>query len=618
MKRSVSTLSLNNIDNSSSRKNAISPHDRKVGVGRVVTLLPKQQEQLGDNNGKLTTARSSLEVATSSNTRNNKRGVGSDVAAQVQVLDTGVQLCARKLNEAKAHADKLDDELSKKLDELKDLHSERIAINSMRNGTRGEAHLIEDLSKKIEKINEASEQQMYYRLQLNHVEDTSKKKSLVMDGMMRGLTDSVEASERELAKFERALGEVQSSHTKALRDLENATKELELERQQRNSELSRLQYEAGNAERMKAWRLEQQGSRTAAIEEPFRSSSNHDKDKKMRSVRERRAEVAQLRSELQAKISSSNDLEESFKKMKEATGANTLAEMLGKFSQFDERRDRLLKEQKDAEERLGAAKIAVENASVRFNNIKENGVGDTEVNHDVINHLNESIALEKVECKVISSLNERMESVLVGLRQGVIGLYQRLLPFHATFLEGEAPQLSERDTTSAIQGAHDTVEILEVSEKILEKMLAEVGGVECISNTNKLSPSYLGLRENSDADETLENPNLGESNCRIQVKEVSPRTNHIPKTDSDDSSNDNIMTNGVNSLSDSNYHLVPSRSYLKQECQKLNERSLPQGEIHRNKRKPRELLSNQKDTQYTDFGSRPASAFSNNDGDPSK
>jgi len=338
----------------------------------------------------------------------------------------------------------------------------------------------------------------------------------------------------------------------------------------------------------------------------------------MRSVRERRAEVAQLRSELQAKISSSNDLEESFKKMKEATGANTLAEMLGKFSQFDERRDRLLKEQKDAEERLGAAKIAVENASVRFNNIKENGVGDTEVNHDVINHLNESIALEKVECKVISSLNERMESVLVGLRQGVIGLYQRLLPFHATFLEGEAPQLSERDTTSAIQGAHDTVEILEVSEKILEKMLAEVGGVECISNTNKLSPSYLGLRENSDADETLENPNLGESNCRIQVKEVSPRTNHIPKTDSDDSSNDNIMTNGVNSLSDSNYHLVPSRSYLKQECQKLNERSLPQGEIHRNKRKPRELLSNQKDTQYTDFGSRPASAFSNNDGDPSK
>jgi len=63
----------------------------------------------------------------------------------------------------------------------------------------------------------------------------------------------------------------------------------------------------------------------------------------MRFVKERRAEVAQLRSKLKAKISMSNDLEEAFKEMKEGTGANTLAEMLGKFSQFDERRDRLLK-----------------------------------------------------------------------------------------------------------------------------------------------------------------------------------------------------------------------------------------------------------------------------------
>ena len=213
----------------------------------------------------------------------------------------------------------------------------------------------------------------------------------------------------------------------------------------------------------------------------------------------------------------------------------------------------------------------------------------------------------------IRSLADELEVSLqdaIALSREVEGAYRSVLgdnhseytSHSTTFLEGEAPQLSERDTTSAIQGAYDTVEILEVSEKILEKMLAEVGGVECISNTNKLSPSYRGLRENSDVDETLENPNLGESNCRIQVKEVSPQTNHIPKTDSDDSSNDNIMTNGVNSLSDANYHLVPSRSYLKQECQKPNERSLPQGEIHRNKRKPRELLSNQKDTQCTDFG----------------
>jgi hypothetical protein len=636
----ASTRSLNNVGSSCSRNDDTTiPKHRKVntglisGIGRLVSLLPAQPEQQNDSNGKLITARLPSEIATSNNRSSNtttaRTTATTDVGSQVHVLDSGVKLCARKFNEAKAHAEKLEEELSRKLDELKDLHRERVALDDMLSGNKGEAHRIEELSRQIEAINKSSEQQLHYRLQLNHVEDRSKKKSLVMDGEIRTLSDSVDASERELAKAERALGEVQSFHAKAVRDLEKTVREVESERQQRSMGYSKLQSEAANAEQMKAWRMECQGSRVAAIEEPFGGSNNHDKEKKSRSVKERRAEAAQLRSELQTKIAMSNDLEDSFKNIKEAIGANSLAEMLEKFTRLQEQRDRLLSEKKDAEERLNTVRISLEKAKERFNSAKEIGVGETEINRDVINHLNEWIAHEKAECKVVSSLNERMESVLVGLRQGVIGLYQRLLPFYATFFEGEAPQLNERDTTSAIQAAHNTIEMLEVSEQILEKMLDEVGGVECISNTVSLL-NYHALRNakseegiHESFDETLENPNLGENNCRIQAKETSPRVLHsiTIKTDNDDSLNDTMGNDGNINVCDAGNRNIPSRNFLKQECLKYNNESLSAALDKHNRCKRKSGENSERKAPLhtaTPAGGRPTSAVSGSDDATSK
>ena len=481
----------------------------------------------------------------------------------MRILDTGVKLCARKLNEAKAQADKLDEELVKNLDELKDLARERDALDDMLNGNNDDARRIEKLTKEIEEINETSEQQLYYRVQLNHVKDRLEKNSLVTDGQMSALSDTVDASERELAKCERVLGEVQSTHTKALRDLENAVRDVELERQQRNSELATLRCKAENSERMEKWGLALEGSRPT-VEESFGGSKKHDKDKNLPSVRERKAELAQLRSVLDAKTATNSNLEESFKNIKQATGVNSLTEMLEKLTRHQEHRDRLLAEKKDTEDRLNAAKQSLENAHQRFEKAKANGFGDTELNRDVTNELEESIALEKVKGKVALSLNDRMEGVLVGLRQGGMGLYQRLLPFHPSLLEGEAPQLSESSTASAIQAAYDTMEMLKVTEHILDKMLDAVGGVERISSD--VTTAALSQEGRYGSIESLENPNLRESNCRIQTKEDSLRTHKNGDKDNDEGG----LSNDVFSddTSDAN-NRIPSRSFLKHASQKV-------------------------------------------------
>jgi len=73
-------------------------------------------------------------------------------------------------------------------------------------------------------------------------------------------------------------------------------------------------------------------------------------------------------------------LERAFQEIKDATGVNSLREMVNKFSNHQEHRDRLAMEKKEAEERLSAGKKAHEDASEKFNTVKAEGFGETELN----------------------------------------------------------------------------------------------------------------------------------------------------------------------------------------------------------------------------------------------
>jgi len=242
-----------------------------------------------------------------------------------------------------------------------------------------------------------------------------------------------------------------------------------------------------------------------------------EKDKRLGSIKERESELDRLNKENETKAGAFSSLEESFAYIKRATGVNSLAEMVEKFTNHQEHRDRLLEEKREAEERLSSTKTSLEQAHEKYDQIKANGFGDTELNRQIIEDIDNSITKERVEGKVVKSTNVRLEGVLVGLRQGGMGLYQRLLPFHPTLLDGDAPNLSESATASAIQAAYDTLEMLKVTEQILGKMLDAVGGVQMIAGQSATE------NQAEVSTDRLENPNLGDNNCRIKPKSSTPR-----------------------------------------------------------------------------------------------
>ena len=452
-------------------------------------------------------------------TRANPAAVATDSGGggQLSTLDAGVKLCARKYNECKAQTDRLEEELGRRTDQHAELEREATVLGDMVHGNNPEAKKIAKLTGEIEGVNEQSDAKLRYRLQLNFMHHRQRKNSVALDAHMGAMSGTLSSAERERQQCEKMLGEVESSLTGVTRELDATAREMKVEQSERHTALAGKQIEASNAERLEAWRHERESSRRD-LEQSLGGTYRAEKDKRLNRIRERENEMDQLNKSMEMKAGAFGTLEESFTHVERATGVNSLVEMVEKFTHYQEHLDHLSEDKGEAEDRLNYGKKALDQAHDNYDAIKANGFGDTELNREIIDDINSSIAKERVVGKVVKSTNVRLESVLVGLRQGGMGLYQRLIPFHPTLLDGDAPNLSESSTASAIQAAYDTLEMLKVTEQILKKMLDSVGGMEQVTQQGE---TEFDSKESTDA---LENPNLGENNCRIKPKASTPRS----------------------------------------------------------------------------------------------
>ena len=433
--------------------------------------------------------------------------------SQLKSLDNGVQVCARKYNECKAKANRLDDQLTMKRDELIELKRERDALDLMVQGNNKEAKKISKLKSDIVAATKASEDKLHYRLMLNHMHLRQRKNSMAVDAHMSELTATVASAESEKERCQKMLGEIESSATAALHEYEQLNAEVDIERVHREQEMSKKRLEVENAENMESWRNKQESNRIE-FQQALTGGHEAEKESKLKMIGELERELKVLSKTTNMKSSGKDSSEEAFMRIKRATGVNSLEEMVEKFTSRQDQSDRLINEKKEAEERLTTAKNRLQASHDLFDQLRSNGSGETELNRNLLAEVTAKIEDEKTQAKILKSTNSRLDAVLVGLRQGGMGLYQRLLSFHPTLLDGDAPALNSNMVSNAIDTANDTLDMLKTIQKILWKMLDSVGGIDMVGKSPK-SPK-LNLRRDSMS--KLQNPNLGENNCRIQVK----------------------------------------------------------------------------------------------------
>ncbi|KAL7542420.1 LOW QUALITY PROTEIN: hypothetical protein ACHAXR_012063 [Thalassiosira sp. AJA248-18] len=471
-----------------------------------------------------------------------------DTSTQLRSLDAGVKLCARKYNEAKAQAVRLEEEVNSRSDELIELEREAKALHEMLEGNNADARKITQLSAEIQEVNDCSEDTLLYRHQLHHMQHRLGNNSVSLDGHIGEMSATLSSAQKERDRSQKMLAELESGLTCASIELDDTIQDTRITEDERNRELSMKQLEASDAGRMEEWNRERVNS-NLAMQVSLADANRSERDRLQRTIRDRQSQLKELSKSMDENAAKLSSFEESFTYFKQATGVNSLTEMVHKITDHEENHLQLMKEKKDAEERLKAAKTSLSKDQEALAQLKTNGFGTTELNRDILDDIKGDIASEKTEGKIVKSTNKRLEDLLIGLRQGGIGLYNRLLPFHSTLLNGEAPKLGEMDSTNAIQAASDTLEMVSFTEKILGKMLIDIGGIR-----------FVDSKADTGKETGPENP-TERMNCRVTPKK--------PNTDEDATEDDDTT---VDSCDD-----VPSRSRVKMtsemhvEAQRLEE-----------------------------------------------
>merc|ERR1719253_497967 len=443
------------------------------------------------------------------------RGEAADPSGQLRSLDAGMKLCARKYNEAKAQADRLAEEVKSRSDERIELEREAKALHEMLEGNNADARKITRISAEIDEANECAENILLYRHQLNHMHHRLRKNSVSLDGHIREMTATLESAQKERDRSKNMLAELETGLTCASIELDETIQDARLVQEERVRELAATEQEASHASKMEEWNRERVTSNLAR-QESFADANKRERERLRRERQDGHARLRELSKATDETAVELASFEESFAHVKQATGVNSLTEMVHKILDHERNHRQLMQEKKDAEERLKAAKTALSKDQQFLAKLKTNGFGTTELNREILDDIKGSIANEKTEGKIVKSTNKRLEALLVGLRQGGIGLYNRLLPFHSSLLTGEAPKLGEMDSTCAIQAASDTMEMISFTEKILGKMLVEIGGID---------------HANSKAGREKVDIPTERMNCRVTTKKLATTADYAAEDD---------------------------------------------------------------------------------------
>lgn len=479
VKRSPSQLLLEPIDAKSSTKNkkTFSKNDLVDAVRRLTA-----SGSSGDV-GRFDAANEGIST---------RRG-SSSAATPLAMMEWGVNFNARKFNELRTAADKKSAELKKKLDSLRSLKVEQESLEKMCDINSPETTRMAETTKSIEEVGENIERRLHRRRQLEMMLARLQKNQVSITSHVNTLEDAYKSAVREYTDMRSMLRQVEAGHTKALLELAKGQRLAAVERDERSRALEQRKTEASQAAKMDVWRQNRELARLEFASELRGDLSAEEEEKLQQKLKDQRKSLMDLRAQHEVMQKEASSLESAFVAVRQATGVNSLDEVVEKFQSQEGNRESLTTEKKEAEERLANANRAKDDLEHRFKQLQNSGLGTTEMSREISVQLQGEIDACRIDLKASNATCERLESVLVALRQGAAGLFQRLAPFRH-LLEGEGTLASAAVGGGAVPSASappgsatsdnapaiDPIDAIQLCEIMLSKMVEVVGGGEDI------------------------------------------------------------------------------------------------------------------------------------------
>ena len=396
----------------------------------------------------------------------------SGLNQQVVIVENGVNHAARKFNDLKTLNDRKTKVLKDKLDEMEAVKSEAQNLYDMSHAATEEAARIEMLQEESTKVQASIYKRVHTTRQLEHMLSRLNRNQIKFDAHLNGMEEAMKAVEKEGAEMILLRKGLDAGLAKAVAVVDETKESLKNSRVTREVLLGQRRNELKTANRLQDWLASREQTKRDLAkelrgdltreEEYILKTQLQDKEEKTRTLQ-------RANEESQRKVTA---MEEAFQEIKQVTGGSTVEEIVEKFASQRKNKINLEREIKETEKKLNQERRKLHKEEEYFEEIKSSSLGSAELNREMVNALDAKTMTSKNDHKVIRAAGERLEAVLVGLRQGAQGLLQRVKPYQ-NITEGgsfEAGHLDEDLEWAKV------MDMLGTAEHVLSKMLETVAG----------------------------------------------------------------------------------------------------------------------------------------------
>lgn len=381
-----------------------------------------------------------------------------------QILQQALNEHVKKFNELKLALENRTRHLKNLTDELLEHKKENESLRRMEKHETVDTLRIEELKREYESSLQELDVKQRRKEQLIHMKRRLRLNQVAFDAHIKGMEEALQASSREFDEVRLLTRQLEVGNSKAQEKLKATSERIHKEREIRNRQLEARRQEAANAKRMERWRKQRERAR-AELEADLRNDLHPEEEEALvNSLSEVQGKKEELKALEQRTTQRVTTYEEAFAAIREATGVRSLDEMVDKFLGQSANKAALLEEKREAEERQQQIKDDMENAKLKFAELKAVGIGGCEMNREVYDRLDEELIEAKQKLKLELSVSSRLDKTLINVRSGMQGLMQKLAPF--------ANLLGEDNEQEVDKTGIDTVDMLLVVESKLMRLEA--------------------------------------------------------------------------------------------------------------------------------------------------
>mmetsp|Transcript_20439 Transcript_20439/g.25812 ORF Transcript_20439/g.25812 Transcript_20439/m.25812 type:complete len:701 (+) Transcript_20439:122-2224(+) len=419
----------------------------------------------------------------------------TDVSSQLHNMETEVNLNARRFNELKILGDQKEKELAKKKEILK-ARQQAKGIKQEQRATAFEKMTshekdLQEMAKKTEKV-------LHYRRVLDHMLTRLASNEITFDAHINSMEAALEGARKEAAEVKLLTRQVEAGKNRAIQEAKEVHRQVKYENRERLKLLEGKERALRMAQKIEQSRADQWEKTLEMIDQ--KDMSTKEEAHLRKALNGQNQKIHALQHEYLEQENLAKSLENWFQQVKLKTGVLSPDEMVEKFMGQNTNKIALQSEKQMADKRLERAKRLRKELEEKYADQKASGTVKDEITRDHQDRIEMETQKKHVILKATIANYERLEGVLMALRQGSIGLYQRLIPYknivekheiNLTMIQSNMMGLANDDNV-ALKNLH-------LSELILSKMIEAVGGGEGTAN----SPSQFGATAETEGSQML-------------------------------------------------------------------------------------------------------------------